>query len=238
MKLSELSKKAGVPKETIQYYLREGVLPRPPMRGKRLAEYNESYVDLIGQIKILQERHYLPISLIKRIVGRREKMSELDKAIFRLQSEYFSPALQLSPMSIKGEDEFCRLSGMNPKYLAQFEEWGLLTPEAAGGQKIYSAMELNLAKLLVEMDRLGLRPEHGFPPEPLLEATERLKTTVGEIAKAFSEKYYNQLGEDEFYEKGMESLEVLGIYFYHLFRKFAVGSVTAEVQKLKQSSAD
>lgn len=238
MKLSDLAKKAGVPKETIQYYLREGLLPRPPMRGKRLADYDEGYVEMIRQIKQLQEQHYLPISVIKRIVTRRKNASALDKAIFRLQSEYFTPVLQLLPREIKGEEKFCELSGMNPNYLAIFEEWGLFTPRQKNGGKVYNAMDMNLAKLLVEMDRLGLGPGEGFPPQPLKQATGHLRGAVADIAAAFSHTYYERLGEDEFYEKGVEALEVLGIYFYHLFRKFAVNAVTDEVQRLKQSPSD
>ncbi len=235
MKLAELAKTAAVPKETIQYYLREGLLPRPPMRGKRLAEYDESYVELIRQIRQLQEQHYLPISVIKRIVTRQKKISKQDKAIFRLQSEYFTPALQLLPREINGEEEFCGLTGMNPACLARFEEWGLLTPRLKDGAKVYSAMDMNLAKLLVEMDRLGLGPGDGFPPEPLRQAAEHLRDAVGDITAAFSRTYYEELGEDEFYERGVEALEVLGIYFYHLFRKFAVTAVTAEIRSLKDN---
>ena len=39
MKISELVKQTQVSKETIHYYIREGLLPRPRKLGKNVAEY-------------------------------------------------------------------------------------------------------------------------------------------------------------------------------------------------------
>jgi DNA-binding transcriptional MerR regulator len=68
MKISEVVKKTKVPKETIHYYVREGLIPKPRKTGKNVANYTEVHVEQILLIKQIQDNFYLPLSLIKKIV--------------------------------------------------------------------------------------------------------------------------------------------------------------------------
>ena len=63
MKLRELVEKTGVSTETIQFYLREGILPKPRKRGRAQADYGDHYVELVSLIKNLQKKHFLPFPL-------------------------------------------------------------------------------------------------------------------------------------------------------------------------------
>jgi DNA-binding transcriptional MerR regulator len=47
MKIRERVKRTGFPKETIHFYIREGLLPEPRKSGVNAAEYNERYADQI-----------------------------------------------------------------------------------------------------------------------------------------------------------------------------------------------
>ena len=60
MKIRELVKKTGVSKETIHYYIREGLLRKPRKFGKNVAEYNENHVEQIRIIKALRDNYFLP----------------------------------------------------------------------------------------------------------------------------------------------------------------------------------
>ncbi|MBT6613032.1 MAG: MerR family transcriptional regulator, partial [Deltaproteobacteria bacterium] len=53
MKISELVKSTGVSKETIHYYIREGLLRKPRKTGRNVAQYGEEYVEQIRTIKAL-----------------------------------------------------------------------------------------------------------------------------------------------------------------------------------------
>ena len=68
MKISELASKTKVAKETIHYYVREGLIPRPRKMGKNVADYSQVHVEQIQLIKQIQDNFYLPLSLIKEIV--------------------------------------------------------------------------------------------------------------------------------------------------------------------------
>lgn len=68
MKISELATKTKIPKETIHYYVREGLIPKPRKMGSNLAEYNELHAEQIQLIRQIQTHFFLPLSLIKKIV--------------------------------------------------------------------------------------------------------------------------------------------------------------------------
>jgi DNA-binding transcriptional MerR regulator len=47
MKIRELAKRTGFPKETIHFYIHEGLLPEPRKSGVNAAKYNERDADQI-----------------------------------------------------------------------------------------------------------------------------------------------------------------------------------------------
>jgi DNA-binding transcriptional MerR regulator len=68
LKIKELVQRTQIPKETIHYYIREGLLPKPRKRCKNMADYDESYIEKIRRIKELQYHHFLPLAVIKEIL--------------------------------------------------------------------------------------------------------------------------------------------------------------------------
>jgi DNA-binding transcriptional MerR regulator len=108
MKISQLVKRTGVPKETIHFYIREGLLRKPRKSGVNSAEYNETYVDQIKLIKDLRDNYYLPIPEIKKIVKDFRKQSPSDQAVSQFRSRFFRPADRLFTIEIKGRETFAR----------------------------------------------------------------------------------------------------------------------------------
>jgi DNA-binding transcriptional MerR regulator len=47
MKISELAKQTGVPKDTIHYYFREGLIPKPREKARNIEDYNKGHVERI-----------------------------------------------------------------------------------------------------------------------------------------------------------------------------------------------
>jgi DNA-binding transcriptional MerR regulator len=73
--ISELAQRAGVSVRTIRYYISEGLLPSPQVRG-RYSVYDEDYVERIHLVKRLKEA-YLPIREIRKKLETQSK-EELD----------------------------------------------------------------------------------------------------------------------------------------------------------------
>ena len=68
LKMRDLERATGVGRETIRFYIREGLLPEPERPGRNVAWYDESFVDRIALIKELQRKRFLPLQAIKALV--------------------------------------------------------------------------------------------------------------------------------------------------------------------------
>ena len=90
MKMQDLERTTGVGRETIRFYIREGLLPQPERPGRNVAWYDESFVERIALIKELQQKRFLPLQIIKAIVGNdAEPPRDEVKALLELDGKLF-----------------------------------------------------------------------------------------------------------------------------------------------------
>ncbi|MFZ5571068.1 MAG: MerR family transcriptional regulator [Thermodesulfobacteriota bacterium] len=220
MKISELIRQTGVSKETIHYYIREGVLPKPRKTGKNTAEYNESHVEQIRTVKALRENYYLPIPVIKKLIKKHNKQTHPEKSSFQFLIEKFKPLEQLlSSEGVTGREAFKDITGLSEKWLLKMEEWRILTPLEQDGEVFYSADNVIIGKLLVEMDRTGIGPRDGFDPAELTNFTDLFRELVSKNLNRFMQAGWNRMNPDQLRKKGSQSTELMSLFFYHLYRK-------------------
>jgi len=220
MKISELVKRTGVPKETIHFYIREGLLRKPRKSGVNSAEYNERYVDQIQLIRDLRDNYYLPIPEIKKVVKEFKKQSPSDQAVSQFYTRFFRPADRLLTKEVIGRETFRQATGLGRKWLDKAEEWDLITPENRNGDVVYSPDDLAIGKLMVDMDHLGFGPKDGFDPEDLRRIAEFLKKYVVTVSRKYYENNLEKLTSKEYVERASQYHEVISLFFYHLYRKF------------------
>lgn len=220
MKIRELARRTGVSKETIHYYVREGLLPRPRKLARNVADYDESYVNRIMLIKELQHHRFLPLSMIKRIL-RLQKGSPERESILHMHHHYFRPVDQLLPKEIVGEQAFRDATGLGRKWLAKMEQWGIITPEVRDGQKIYSQDDITLGRVVVDMDRIGLGPKDGFDPEALRHYKDMFREIVVMSHRYYMEGALGRLTPEEYSTRAAKGSEIMSVFFYHLYRKIS-----------------
>ena len=232
MKIRELVKRTGVPKETIHFYIREGLLRKPRKSGINVAQYNERYVEQIQLIKDLRENYYLPIPEIKKVIKDFNKQSPSNQAVSQFHSKFSRPSDRLLAGEIEGEDTFRQVTGLGKKWLDKAQHWGLITPESRQGCTVYSADDVAIGRLMVDMDHLGFGPKDGHDPKDLKYIADFVREY---LVKAFKKYYQNnleKLSSAESVEKGNQFHELISLFFYHLYRKFA----REEAKKLLKSS--
>lgn len=78
MRMAELASRSGVPRETIHFYLREGLLPRPRKAGRTVAYYDEGHLERLRLVRRLREEKYLPIAVIRRLLASPGAAAERD----------------------------------------------------------------------------------------------------------------------------------------------------------------
>ena len=78
MKMRELEVKTGVSRETIRYYIREGIVPEPERPKRNVALYGKRHVVRIRAIKQLQEQKFLPLAMIRKLLESESAGEMLD----------------------------------------------------------------------------------------------------------------------------------------------------------------
>ncbi len=100
MWISQTAKKAGVNTQTLRYYERRGLLPKPPRRGSGYREYPDDAVRIVRFIKRAQELGFSldEVETLVRLRGVRrgerqrvraiaeKKIAQVDEKIAQLQA--------------------------------------------------------------------------------------------------------------------------------------------------------
>ena len=243
MRISELVKKTGVPKETIHFYIREGLLRKPRKSGSNAADYTGAYVDRILLIKELRDSFFLPIPEIKKILKQAKKQSPSDQAVSDLHNKYFRPLERLLSTELVGTDAFREATGLGRKWLAIMQDWGVITHGVRDREPVYSRDDVIIGRLMVDMDRLGFGPKDGYDPEELKRIADFIRDFVRSAHREYYKRNLEGLSSADLDDKGSKFAEIMSLFFYHIYRKLAREEYhrlrdTPRSDKPRRSSAD
>ena len=73
MRIKDLEEKSGMPRTTIHFYLRQGILHPPSKTGRTMAYYDESHLKRLQDIQEIKANIRMPLALL------REKIAVLDQ---------------------------------------------------------------------------------------------------------------------------------------------------------------
>lgn len=176
LRIGELAERAGVSVATIKYYIREGILPPPPIKtGRTMGYYDQAYLDRVKTIRVLREEHFLPLRVIRAVLEQRgdAPLAPGEAALLasvapgvmrRLEAEPEGPitrAALIERFKISGEE------------LELMEEMGLI-----GDRGEYHRTDEELLEALERAEAAGLTRQR-FPVEQLGHYVE----LIGELAR-------------------------------------------------------
>lgn len=147
IRIAELVRRTGTPKETIHYYLREGLLRKPKKTSKNMAYYDESHVEQLELIKRLRAESYLPLSVIKTILREAELAASVRKA--DLAGDLFGLGVktEFEPLT---RAELAQQSGLVEAELDELERRQILRPLSFRGQKRFRWEDVRIASVVAE----------------------------------------------------------------------------------------
>jgi DNA-binding transcriptional MerR regulator len=219
MRIGELVKRTGVPKETIHFYVREGLLRKPRKSGSNAADYTSSHVERILLIKELRDSFYLPIPEIKKILRQARKQSPSDQAVSDFHNKYFRPLDRLLSSQVVGRDAFRKATGLGKKWLDIMENWEIITHDPRDGRPVYSRDDVIIGRLMVDMDQLGFGPKDGYDPEELKRIADFIRLFVRSAHREYYQRNLERLSSADLDEKGIKFAEIMSLFFYHIYRK-------------------
>ncbi len=181
IKMSELSKRSGVPGPTIKHYIREGLLPGPEVRTSRnMAYYDARLAGRIRVVKELQAERFLPL----RVIGELLEPAPSDRirpdrdAAQRKSLGALAPVLaddRVISTQRRKRSEVIKTFGVSRAELDSLEKAGVLELKGEGETAGYAGIDLRLLDILADVRRLGLGDV--FPisvAEPYMAAVKKL----------------------------------------------------------------
>jgi len=159
MRMRELETRSGVGRETIRFYIREGLLPEPARAARNSASYSDAHVERLGVIKRLQEERFLPLAVIRGLLDRG------DGAVAGLLGAHAFPGLDAELRDRIDQDApriaVGALDGITSDAVAEAVDLEIVAVDAAG---TLSARDAAILRVLDDLDRIGFRRDRGFTP--------------------------------------------------------------------------
>ena len=90
MRIAELSQRAGVPRSTIKFYIREGLLAPGAVHARNQASYGSPHLERLALIRALREVAGLPLDAVARVSAQLDRgwdgdpIGEAMRALYRL----------------------------------------------------------------------------------------------------------------------------------------------------------
>jgi DNA-binding transcriptional MerR regulator len=185
MKMQDLERATGVGRETIRYYIREGLLPQPERPNRNVAWYDESFVERIALIKELKQKRFLPLQVIKAIVGNDAEPSRDEvKALLELDGKLF-PAVG-AEMPAERLTGVARRTGLKATEIRQLAETGLVDIETREGDQWLDDTAIRIVELWARVRQAGFTDDLGFSPENMRLYVDFVRWLAREELRTFS----------------------------------------------------
>jgi DNA-binding transcriptional MerR regulator len=184
LRMSELAERSGVSAGTIKHYLREGLLgdgEEVVRTSRNMAYYPPEFVERIQLIKRLQEERFMPLRVIRDLLGddpgRAARLIELEDRIL----ERAIAARETGRVSRASVRE---TYAMPENVLGRLEELGVLTPSSHG----YDADDVAIIEAISRFREGGYEQAIGFTVYDTLRYQKALEPLVEEEVRVLLER--------------------------------------------------
>jgi len=226
MKMKELERETGVGRETIRFYIREGLLPEPERPKRNVAAYGPEHVRRLKLIKRLQSERFLPLSIIKRVVEAEAALPAagidgfigLENSLYPLLAE--ERALEERPVA-----EVIKANGISQADLDAWIEIGLIRTVEKDGTSWLDHRNTRIAQLMAGLRKAGFTDEAGFPATFWSLYVDMMKWLAHEEVVLFYQRAAGRWGQQEAAERGAAGIQAMNEILPVLRSEFVVREV-------------
>jgi DNA-binding transcriptional MerR regulator len=210
LRMKDVVRETGLPRETIHFYIAEGLLPRPEKTGRNTALYSWEHVRRARLVKSIQEKHFLPLRAIRALLEDADDLS-LSAAQQSLVKEL---RVRLGPLTAAQHRQHILLTdilkqeGIPKKEIGEFCDRGVIAIEGTGRKASVSREDAELLYAWARLKVIGISPERGFMPRDLEIVEEAISRLVRKEFEFFTERYAS-VGGDEAARVATEAVPIL-----------------------------
>lgn len=210
LKMKDLERATGVGRESIRFYIREGLLPEPDRPGRNVAYYDESFVERVRFIKELQQKRYLPLQVIKAIVAGEAAPSASEvETLLALNGKLFP---QLEGARAATPEMVCALAARTGLPVREIEELGaveVVRIVERDGERWIEGAEVRLIELWARLRQAGVSAELGFEPSQARLYVDMVRWLAREELRLFSKYVGGKVPLDQAARMAEEGIEVI-----------------------------
>jgi DNA-binding transcriptional MerR regulator len=208
LKMRELSKMTGVPPGTIRYYINEGLLPKPLKTHRNMAYYNGDYVGRIRLIRELQEKRYLPLSIIRQMLDQSGNSmdSEEIKTLLELEGKLFKNISTFPEFQPPNIDELSVHTDVGKETIEELERTGIISRQPDG---CFDEDCVKIVEILRKLRDAGYTEETGFTSEHIKMYMDMIEVLAKQEVRTFSKAVTGKLSFDEMTEMAETGINLL-----------------------------
>jgi len=196
LRMRDLVRMTGLPRETIHFYLTQGLLPKPVKTGRNTAVYGAEHLDRLQRIKDLQERHFLPLRAIKAVLeeGAGGEFSEEQEAMLR-RVRASQPSRRASAPA--GDVALAELvpAKVSRADLEAMKKLGYVTVRGRGREATVSAEDALLLECWADVGTLFQPEEGNLEPDVLGIYDDAMGALVAREARVLTRRFAGLPGE-------------------------------------------
>lgn len=232
MKMAELERRSGVGRETIRYYIREGLLPEPERRARNVAVYSDLHTQRLRTIKRLQEERFLPLDVIRRVLDgdptalppSGDPFAELGPLLAqRLGVGAGEPPVLIETLA---EDE------QTLRDIAALERAGAIASFATAAGRAVTRLDARIVTLWRDLRRAGYTAET-FPADNIVHYVEAISALAATDVARFFEGFGGRIGQADATEKAQAGVEILNGMLAALRIRFILEEVAKRSAELR-----
>ncbi len=238
MKMAELERRSGVGRETIRFYIREGLLPEPERRARNVAVYDETHAARLKTIKRLQEERFLPLDIIRRVLDG--DTSALPPA--------GDPFTELGPLLAQrlgvGDGEtpvpLATLTAGDPQAerdAAALETAGAIAPFESKNGRAVTRLDARILSLWRDMRAAGYGPD-AFPAENAVNYVAAVSQIAATEVERFFQGFAGRIGQADATEKAQAGVEIINQVIATLRIRFILDEVAKRSSELRRRGQD
>lgn len=233
MRMRELEKASGVSRETIRFYIREGLLPEPERTHRNSATYTDEHLARLLTIRRLKDERFLPLSVIRAIFAGEspewlepQMLPEIDHLLrARLDAE----GERLDAV------EFVVANGGDPDHLADTIAAGIVVPASDG---TISPRDQRILRLLIDGMKIGFTRERGYVGAEMAHIAEMMHSLAELEVKDFFANVAPHVGELEAADMAERGIGIVNQLMAELFTREILALLTERRRIANDNRAD
>lgn len=243
LKMKDLERATGVGREAIRFYIRAGLLPEPERPNRNVAWYDESFVERILLIKRLQHERFLPLSVIKGILGDTTLPSAVEvETLLALDGKL---SAGIAGEVGRGPEKLSAAAtriGLTVAEIRQLAAVGVVEITTRAGAQWLEGRSLAIATEWAALRRAGYSRELGFEPEIAKLYVEMVQWLVRQELRIFTSRVAGKVDPEaarRMAEAGIDGLSRMIVLLREatLLRFISEGNIPDDVADPRPSEA-